>query len=153
MLGIALIAVSFPTATITDRILFISLYFVLLMVTVLRVKYSVRAFALLFMVFIIGVNSILAWGPWLDGSIFFIAFITLSALLFDQRVDIIALVISIFTFVLIATLQQLGIYQFRAPNVPATTLIDWVTYTIDLFHHKHNPHYCHQSTQKESLRM
>jgi hypothetical protein len=85
LLGIAIIAVSFPTATIADRILFISLYLILLMITILRVGYSVRAFALLFVVFTIGTNSILAWGPWLDGSVFFIAFIALSALLFDQH--------------------------------------------------------------------
>jgi GAF domain-containing protein len=131
VLGIALIAASFPTATITDRVLYVSLYFVLLMITILRVDYSIRAFTMLFMLFTIGTNSILAWGPWLDGSIFFIAFIALSALLFDQRVDIAALAISIFTFVLIAVLQQVGIYQFRSPNVPTTTSIDWVAYTID----------------------
>jgi len=131
VLGIALIAISFPTATFTDRVLFFSLYFALLMVTILRVNYSIRAFALLFMVYAIGVNSILAWGPWIDGSIFFMAFIVLSALLFDQRVDIIALLISILTFVLIALLQQLGTYLLRAPTVPVTTAIDWITYTID----------------------
>lgn len=131
VLGIALIAISFPTATFTDRVLFFSLYFALLMITILRVNYSIRTFALLFMVYAIGVNSILAWGPWIDGSIFFMAFIVLSALLFDQRVDIIALLISILTFVLIALLQQLGTYLFRAPTVPVTTAIDWITYTID----------------------
>ena len=131
VLGVALIAISFPTATSTDRILFSCLYFALLLVTVLRMNYSIRAIVLLFLVFTIGVNSILAWGPWLDGSVFFIAFIALSALLFDQRVDIIALLISILTFALIAVLQRLGIYQFRAPNVPVTTPIDWITYTID----------------------
>jgi GAF domain-containing protein len=131
VLGVALIAVSFPTATIADRVLFFSLYLALLMITVLRVNYSIRAFALLFMVFAIGVNSVFAWGPWLDGSIFFIAFITLSALLFDQRVDIIALFISIFTFAAIAVLQQLGTYQFSAQNVPVTKPVDWIAYTID----------------------
>jgi len=131
VLGIALIAVSFPNATIADRILFPSLYLALLIITILQVNYSVRAFALLFLVFTVGVNSILSWGPWLDGSAFFIAFIALSALLFDQRVDFIALLVSIFTFVLIATLQQLGLYQFRAADVPVTTLIDWVSCTID----------------------
>jgi GAF domain-containing protein len=131
VLGIALLANSFSTATITDRVLFVSLYLVLLMITLLRVNYSTRAFTLLFLVFTIGVNSVLAWGPWLDGSIFFIAFIALSALLFDQRVDTIALLTSILTFALIAALQQLGIYHFRSPNVPATALIDWITYTID----------------------
>jgi len=131
VLGITIIAASFPTATTTDRILFISLYIILLAITVVRVNYSMRAFTLLFMVFIVGVNSILAWGPWLDGSVFFIAFIVLSALLFDQRVDIIALAVSIFTFLLIGTLEQLGIYQFMSPDVPVTGLIDWAAYTID----------------------
>jgi len=131
VLGITIIAASFPTATTTDRVLFISLYIILLAITVVRVNYSMRAFTLLFMVFIVGVNSILAWGPWLDGSVFFIAFIVLSALLFDQRVDIIALAVSIFTFLLIGTLEQLGIYQFMSPDVPVTGLIDWAAYTID----------------------
>jgi GAF domain-containing protein len=131
VLGVALIAISFPTATTADRVLFFSLYFALLMVTIFPVNYSIRAFALLFMVFAVGVNSILSWGPWLDGSIFFITFITLSSLLFDQRIDIIALLVSILTFVLIAVLQQTGIYQFRAANVPTTTLIDWAAYTFD----------------------
>jgi GAF domain-containing protein len=131
VLGVALIASSFATATNTDRILFIGLYLALLLITLLRVNYALRAFTLLFMVFIVGLNSILAWGPWLDGSVFFIAFIALSALLFDQRIDIAALAVSIFSFALIATLQQLGTYQFRSPNVPATTSIDWVTYIVD----------------------
>jgi len=131
VLGVALIAISFPTATNADRVLFPILYLVLLAITLLRVNYSARAFALLFMVFTIGVNSILSWGPWLDGSVFFIAFITLSALLFDQRVDIIALLISVFTFALIAALQHLGVHQFRELNVPVTTLLDWISYTTD----------------------
>jgi|GEM_PF-613013 len=131
VLGIALIAISFSTATLTDRILFLGLYLVLFLITVLPAIYSVRAFLLLFIMFIVGVNSIMAWGPWLDGNVFFVAFIALAALLFDQRVDIIALLVSIFTFVLIAVLQQLGIYQFRSPNVPVTTLIDWASYTIN----------------------
>jgi len=52
-------------------------------------------------------------------------------LLFDQRIDTIALLVSIFTYVLIATLQQLGLYQFRAADVPVTNLIDWVSCIID----------------------
>ncbi len=131
VLGVALMVISFPTATPADRILFISLYIFLLAITVLQVPYSIRAFSLLIMVFTIGTNSILAWGPWLDGSIFFIAFIILSALLFDQRVDIFALLISISTFALIAALQQLGFYQLSAPSLPVTTFIDWAAYIID----------------------
>ena len=131
VLGVALLAISFPTATTTDRILFPSLYLALLLVTVLQVNYSIRAFTLLLMVFTVGVNAVLAWGPWIDGSVFFIAFIILAALLFDQRIDIIALIISVLTFALIALLQQSGIFQFGAENVPDTKPIDWISYTID----------------------
>jgi GAF domain-containing protein len=131
ILGIVLIVISFPTATTSDRVLFISLYVFLLAITALRVPYSIRAFSLPIMVFTVGTNSILAWGPWLDGSVFFIAFIILSALLFDQRVDIFALLISILTFAVIAALQQSGVYQLRAQGVPATTFIDWAAYITD----------------------
>lgn len=131
VLGAALIAVSFPTASVTDRVLFPVLYIVLLSITVLKTPYSVRAATLLFMVYIIATNSILSWGPWIDGSVFFIAFIILSSLLFDKRIDLIALLVSILTFASIATLQQLGIYKFAAAGVPVTTIVDWATYVID----------------------
>ncbi len=131
VLGAALMAISFPTATPTDRILFIGLYLLLLTITLLKTPYLVRAFSLLFMIFTVGTNSILAWGPWLDGSVFFIGFIILSALLFDQRVDIFALGISIITFIVIAVVQQLGIYRLSAPGVPPTVPVDWIAYVID----------------------
>lgn len=131
VLGVGLLVFSLPNATSSDRVLFFSLYLLLLLVTLLPVPYFARASILLLMVYAIGTNSILAWGPWLDGSVFFIAFIILSALLFDQRVDILALSISISTFAAIGTLQQLGIYHFSAPNVPATVPLDWVAYTVD----------------------
>ena len=131
VLGIALIASSFSTASITDRILFGVLYIVLLAITLLRVSYPIRALTLLLIVFVIGINSVLAWGPWMDGSVFFIAFVALAALLFDQRFDLFALALSISAFMLIAGLQQLGLYEFKASNVPAVTFLDWIAYTID----------------------
>jgi GAF domain-containing protein len=131
VLGVALIALSYSTATISDKILFFSIYLALLIITLLKMRYLIRAITLLLMVFAIGVNSILAWGPWLDGSVFFIAFIVLSALLFNQRIDFIALFISVATFAVIAALQLTGIYQFKTPNVPATTLTDWAAYTVN----------------------
>lgn len=130
-LGVALIAFSFSTATNTDRVLFIGLYIVLLGITLAPVKYEMRAFTLLFISYAIGVNSILAWGPWLDGSVFFIAFIALAGLLFDQRLDLVALGLSIFTFLVIATLQQLNVYQLQAADVPDTLWRDWVAYVVN----------------------
>jgi GAF domain-containing protein len=131
VLGIGLIVISYSTATLADRTLYIGLYVVLLVLTFFRVSYSVRAFSLLLLVFSIGVNSILTWGPWLDGSIFFIVFVTLSALLFDQRLDLFALAVSILTFAAIGYVQQIGLYKFKDPNVPLVSIIDWFAYTLD----------------------
>lgn len=131
ILGFAIILLSFPTTANTDRIVFIGLYLMLLLITVLRTKYSIRAFTLLFILFAVGVNNVLIWGPWLDGSVFFIAFIVLAALLFDQRVDIFALTLSIFTIAVIAALQQFGVYQPRLSYAPATTWLDWAGYAIN----------------------
>lgn len=132
ILGIPLLGLSFPNATNVDLILFLVIYAILLVITFAPLKYDVRALVLLFIIYATGVNSILSWGPWLDGNIFFIAFIALAALLFDQRLDLVALAVSILTFAAISFLQQFNIHQFRAEGVPDTRWIDWGAYAVDL---------------------
>ena len=131
VLGLGLLAFSLPNATSNDLVLFISLYSVLFLVTIFPAPYTARATILLLMIYAIGTNAILAWGPWLDGNVFFVALIILSGLLFDQRIDILAVFISIFTFASIGIMQQLGKYQFSAPGVPTTTPLDWIAYTVN----------------------
>lgn len=131
VLGLGLLAFSLPNATSNDLVLFISLYSVLFLVTIFPAPYTARATVLLLMIYAIGTNAILAWGPWLDGNVFFVALIILSGLLFDQRIDILAVFISIFTFATIGIMQQLGKYQFSAPGVPTTTPLDWIAYTVN----------------------
>lgn len=129
VLGAALLAISFPTASFTDRAIFIFIYLALLVITFAPVKYKARAFFMLAAPYIIGVNSILNWGPWLDGSVFFIAFIALTALLFDQRGDLTALALSVLTLTIIAVLEQFDLVQ--PPNMPATSPLDWAAYTVN----------------------
>ena len=131
VLGLGLLAFSLPNATSNDLVLFISLYSVLFLVTIFPAPYTARATILLLMIYAIGTNAILAWGPWLDGNVFFVALIILSGLLFDQRIDILAVFISIITFATIGIMQQLGKYQFSAPGVPTTTPLDWIAYTVN----------------------
>ena len=129
--GMALIAFSYSTATVNDRILFISLYVILLAVAILPVPYNIRAYALLLMNFAIGVNAILAFGPWVDGSLFLLAFVALSALLFENKVDIFSLITSIAVIATLAVLQQRGLYQFTNEKAPITTIADWAVYSVD----------------------
>jgi GAF domain-containing protein len=131
ILGVVAIAIPFSTATLASRTLFIALYLILLAITFLKTTYTTRAFTLLAILFIVGVNTVFLWGPWLDGSVFFMSIIVLSALLFDRHVDIIMLVISILTFVVIAVLQQIGLHQLSLSQADNTSVLDWSGYVLD----------------------
>ncbi|NWF63792.1 MAG: GAF domain-containing protein [Chloroflexi bacterium] len=131
ILGVILIAASFATASLTDRILFVSLYLILLSITLLPAPYMLRAYLLLSMVTTVGVNAIFAWGPWADGSIFLLTAITLAALLLDNRTDTILLASSIIFLSVMSYLTLNGVYRLTAPDVPELSLPTWAVYTID----------------------
>ena len=131
VVAIPMIVLSFPTASVSDRFLFIGLYAALVAITILPIPYFIRVYALLLMPFAVGVNAILAWGPWADGNIFLLACIVLSSLLLDRRSDITILSISIVFIIAISLFQQSGIFQFTASTVPATKPADWFIYCAD----------------------
>jgi len=130
-IAIPLIIFAFPTASVSDRFLFIGMYIGLVAITILPIRYSVRAYLLLLLPFAIGVNAILSWGPWADGNIFLLVSIVLAALLIDRRTDATVLGISSVFMVAIAILQQIGFYNFSSEKVPVTGLADWFTYCAD----------------------
>lgn len=131
VVGIFVIIGSFSTATTLDRALFISFYLIILAMTLLPAPYVLRAYILLFILFIVGVNSIVAWGPWLDGSVFLLIGVVMAALLLDNRTDVVSLVLSLFFMISLAVLNLLGEFQPIAAAAPDTVLIDWVGYIIN----------------------
>jgi GAF domain-containing protein len=131
VLGIVLIVITFPTSTLQDKILYVALYLVLLNITILPTPYNLRANILLLMNFAVGINAIIAWGPWKDGNIFLLTGIALSSILVDRRLDIAALITSTIAATVIAILQQSGVFQFTAANVPVTSTEDWLGYIVD----------------------
>ncbi|MFN8433779.1 MAG: GAF domain-containing protein [Anaerolineales bacterium] len=131
VLGIFLIVVAFPTASLTDKILFISVYIVLLIVTLLPTPYLLRVYLLLIAITAIGVNAILAWGPWADGTIFLLATVVLASLLLDNRTDALLLTAISLFLISIAFSTQLGIFQLSAPDVPDTNVESWIVFVTD----------------------
>lgn len=131
VLGVVMMGVSFPTASFTDRILFAAMYLVLLSITLLPTPYIARAYLLLTMISIIGVNALLAWGPWADGLLFLLTAVVLASLLLDNRADIVILTSSVLFTAIIAFLNQLGSFQLAAPNAPAASNASWVVYITD----------------------
>lgn len=126
--GIVVIIASFSTATTLDRFLFIGFYLIILAITVLPVPYALRAYIFLFILFAVGVNSIIAWGPWLDGSIFLLTSIAMASLILDNRIDIIGLILSITFLIVLAFLNQLGSFEPVAEQAPVTKAVDWIGY-------------------------
>lgn len=131
LLGIGVLAVSLPPATPNDRVLFIGIYILLLTVTLLPISYNIRSYSVIALIFIIGANSILTWGPWIDGSLFFLASVIMGGFLFDRRIDIAILVLSVSLMTLIAILQTFDIYQLSVQNMPVPVALDWANYIFD----------------------
>lgn len=131
VLGVVMFGVSFPTATTSDRLLFGLLYLILLSITLFPAPYFLRAYLLLAMTGIVGVNAILAWGPWADGTIFLLSTVVLASLLLDNRTDFILLGGFIVFTLSIAFFSLQGVYQISAPNAPKTLAADWGIYIAD----------------------
>lgn len=131
VLGIALILASYRTATRSEWISFITLYTVLVAITILPVPYRIRAFTLLAANFVIGMYTILNWGVWSDGSLFLLVTIVLSSLLFSRRIDIIVFGINIIAILTVATLQQTGAFSLIDARAPTINFEDWAFFIID----------------------
>jgi GAF domain-containing protein len=131
VLGILMIGASFSTASFTDRILFFTLYTILLAITLLPTPYTLRANFLLFAVVSVGVNAILAWGPWADGSIFLLTAIVLASLLLDNKTDVIIFTGVALFLITVAVFTLQGGYQLASPNAPKTDLASWSVYIVD----------------------
>lgn len=126
--GIVILSIAFPTATATDRVLFVILYLALAVITIFPTPYLLRAYLLLFMTTAVGINALLAWGPWADGNLFLLAAVILASLLLDSRTDIIVVGVSIFIIAAIGFFALGGAYSPTAARAPAASLIDWGAY-------------------------
>ncbi len=131
VLGVALILTSYQSSTSGARIFFISLYIILLTVTLLPMPYSIRAFSLVAITYLVGLNALLEWGPFIDGSLFLLTCVLLAALLFDTDLDVFALAISITTILVLAIFSQVNLFRPFSPNAPLPGLADWAIYGVD----------------------
>jgi GAF domain-containing protein len=130
VIGIAVILFSFSNWTNSARIIFISLYAILVAITLLPVPYATRGYALLAINYAIGLNALLGWGPFVDASLFLLVMVMLAALLFDTQVDIFVLALSMTTILVMAGLNLAGLFTPFSPQAPLPALRDWAIYGI-----------------------
>ncbi len=131
-LGIGLTLYSFlQSSQIRDRIIFPILLAILLRVTFLPTPYNLRASTLLFISYAVGVNGIITLGTWTDASLFLLAFVVLSSLLFDSYFNFISFAISLLTLIIFTILHSIGVFTPTSSLAPAITIGDWGTFIAD----------------------
>jgi len=131
ILGIPITVFSLiQTTRSRDTIIFAILLVIVVAVTFLRVTYNVRAYALLFVTFVIGINGVLTLGTWTDASIYLLISVVLACLLFDSFVNLFALGISFITLCVLAIMQQTGTFVPSYP-VPEMTVTDWAVFIVN----------------------
>ncbi|HAV76904.1 MAG TPA: hypothetical protein DCX53_06070 [Anaerolineae bacterium] len=78
--------------------IFLTAYFLLILTTVIKFSYNVRAGMIVFLLYGLGVSGIFENGLWGDARLFFLAFVCMSLLVFNYRFGIIATGLSMVTF-------------------------------------------------------
>jgi GAF domain-containing protein len=132
VLGIALIVFAFLSGTTnSSRVIYVSIYVVLLALTLLPIPYLVRGYTLLVIGYAFGLNAFLDWGPFIDGSLFLLVTITLAALLFDSQVDILAYALSMTTILVLAALDLFGLFTPFSPRAPLPNALDWMIAVLE----------------------
>jgi GAF domain-containing protein len=131
LLGGVMLLVSLPSATPRDRVLFTGLYAAMLAVTFLKTPYWFRSGILLAACYLAGLNALLAWGVWVDATLFFVTFVAMTGLLYDRRVDIFAYLLCVASILAVAITTTLGTYELGAAAAPPVALVDWTIFTVD----------------------
>jgi GAF domain-containing protein len=130
-LGLILVVSAFGNANLVGRLIFLTSYCALVAVSFLSVPYNIKTFVLLAVGYGVGMYNLLRWGPWADGTIFFLAISVLASLLLDNKAYIYTLVVTIVSVTVVGLLNALRVLPFLATGVPPTSLQDWITYDVD----------------------
>ena len=108
------------------------IFLLLVAVTFAPVSYTVRAGVFSGLIFLVGATILISYGISADASMFLLAFIAITALLFDPRLGYGALALSIVSITILGWLVFRGLFKLLV--VPGTTgaVTDWITYGLDM---------------------
>jgi GAF domain-containing protein len=129
ILGLFLLAAIFPAAKPGERIGFAVIYLVLLVVTFAPFSNRIKASVTPIAGYLLGLYTLLEYGPWSDATLLLLSAVLFAALLFNRTVDRLVLALSAGTIILVGTINLLGFYTLASPKVPATGFLDWLIYS------------------------
>jgi GAF domain-containing protein len=104
----------------------------LLVVTFAPVPYSIRSGVFTALIYLVGATILFGYGISADASTFLLAFIAITALLFDYRLGLTALALSIITMIFIDWMVTSGSLKLLVSSGTTGTVTDWITYGLDM---------------------
>lgn len=107
--------------------IFIGVYTITALVTVVRFPYLARMSVFLVSIYVLGLGELFTHGILGDSLFFFLAFIIFSTLLLSPRVGIAAIVVNILTFVLVGWLVLNERFILLNPYAPPAKFEDWLS--------------------------
>ncbi len=108
------------------------LFVLLAVITFAPISYSIRAGALSLLLYILSATVLLGWGMSADATMFFLAFITLTVLLFDYKVGLGALALTIVTMFVIGWLVISSHTKLLVAPGTTGTASDWLGFGLDM---------------------
>ena len=133
LLAFFLLVLNIPALEAKDRIIFSTVYVVVLVITFSPIPYAAKAGGLIASGYFVGIYNILQFGPWSGVSVYFLATTLFAVLLFDGRIDRWVFGINMTTILIVGGLNTLGYITLSSPEVPQTDLMDWLSYGADYF--------------------
>jgi len=128
VLGIILLIVISPAANKIQLFAFVLAYLILLVITFFPFSNRIKASVAPIMSYLLGLYTLLNYGPWSDSTLLFLASVLFAALLYNRRIDRLFLVVCVGTIISIGALNLFGVYPLASTQVPETSILDWSIY-------------------------
>ena len=109
------------------KVIFITVYVLTGIVTVIRFPYSVRMSVFLLSVYALGLGELLTQGILGDSLFFFLGLTIFATMLLSLRIGITTIVVELLTFVLLGWLMLSGRFATLNPEATPATLGDWLS--------------------------
>jgi len=131
ILGSLLVLANIPAATAVEFTIYVTLLIALFATTLLPIPYMAKAGALIAIGYFIGLFNLIGFGPYQDGTVFFLAITVFSSLLFDERTDWYIFTLNVLSLVTTGILDITGVFTVSPAGFPKIEFGLWLAYTAD----------------------
>jgi len=126
--GVFLISGITSSATPIELTIFTATYLTLLFVTFSSLRFAIKAGTFVIAGYLIGLYTLIQFGPWSDTLGFFITSIVFASILFDQRIDRRIFFLNLITMIAVGIMDVLGVLTITPNQLPPAGLGDWAIY-------------------------